>query len=131
VELLVRVPPEAERDKQAVAEAVELLCADLRREGVTAERTRRVGPSPNSKSGAALTLGSLLVYGLLSPTAVVAFTKVIVSFLHRQSARKIIIEHGDNRIEIDGSSAVTQRAALEAWCSARLAATEQSSTDMH
>jgi hypothetical protein len=98
---------------------------------VIAERTHRVGRSPSSKSGAALTLGSLLVYGLLSPTAVVAFTKVIVAFLHRQSARKIIIEQGDNRIEIDGSSAAAQRAALEDWCSARLAATGQPNADMH
>lgn len=131
MELLVRVLPEAQRDKQAVVEAAGLLCADLRREGVIAERTHRVGRSPSSKSGAALTLGSLLVYGLLSPTAVVAFTKVIVAFLHRQSARKIIIEQGDNRIEIDGSSAATQRAALEDWCSARLAATGQPNADMH
>jgi len=131
VELLLRVLPETESDKRAVVEAVELLCADLRDEGVTTDRTHRVAPSRTSKSGAALTLGSLLVYGLLSPAAVIAFTKVIVAFLHRQSARKIIIEHGDNRIEIDGPSAVAQRAALEAWCSAQLAATKQSSADLH
>jgi hypothetical protein len=130
VTLLVRVLPEADGDRQATAEAAKLLGAELCRAGVAAQPAP-VGPPPNSKSGAAVTFETLIVYALLSPTAAAAFTKVVVAFLNRQGARKIIIERGGDRIEIDGASAANQRAALETWCAARSTGAEQLSNDVN
>lgn len=128
--LLVRILPEADGDRRATAEAAKLLGAELHRAGVAAQPAP-AGQPPNSKSGAVVTFETLVIYGLLSSTTAAAFTKVIIAFLHRQSARKIIIEHGSDRIEIDGASAANQRAALEAWCAARSTSAEQPKTDVN
>ncbi|MGH3721831.1 MAG: effector-associated constant component EACC1 [Pseudonocardiaceae bacterium] len=127
--LPVRVTLKADGDRRATAEAAILLGIELHRAGVTVQPAT-TGPPPNSKPGAAVTFETLVVYALLSPTAAAAFTKVVVAFLHRQSTRKIIIEHGGDRIEMDGASAANQRAVLEAWCAARLTGTEQPSIDV-
>ncbi|MGH3819896.1 MAG: hypothetical protein ACRDRE_19525 [Pseudonocardiaceae bacterium] len=128
--LLVRVLLKEDGDERVTAEAIRLLGVELHRAGVAAQPIP-AGLPPNSKSGVAVTFDALIVYGLLSPAAVAAFTKIVLAFLRRQSARKIIIEHDGDRIEIDGASAASQRAMLEAWCAARLTGTEQPSTEVN
>ncbi|MBP2327030.1 hypothetical protein JOF56_007415 [Kibdelosporangium banguiense] len=115
VPVLVRIASGPEDSRQATADLVMALTEDLTQAGIRTRASSAV-PPPLGKSPPSALFETLLVYGIASPAAAAAFTKVVIAFLHRQRDRKIVIEHDDDRIEVHGASAADQRAAIEAWC---------------
>jgi hypothetical protein len=114
--LVVRISPLVEGCAQTVGAATGL-AEDLARAGLPA-RPAGVVPPPGAKADVGA-VGSLVVDGLLSASAVAAFARVIIAFLTRDAARSIIIERGDERLEINGISAPEQRQVIEDWCATR------------
>jgi len=67
------------------------------------------------EKGGAHSLAELVITGGLSAATVTAVASVIVGFVQRGAARKLVMRHGDRELEVTGVSARETRAAVEAF----------------
>jgi hypothetical protein len=78
-----------------------------------------VGPAPmvarEGEKGGAHSLAELVLTGGLSAATVTAVATVIVGFVQRGAARKLVLRDGDRELEVTGVSARDARTAVEAF----------------
>lgn len=107
-----------EAEPRRLDEAARTMGEDLRRVGVRAD-LEAAAVSGGGKSGQGMLVGSLVVTGVLSGTALNAIAKVVVAFVNRAAARTVTIVDGDQRITLKAASGSGQRVALDAWLARR------------
>jgi hypothetical protein len=89
------------------------LSRELVREGVPV--TTAGGPVPEgSKSGIAITAGSLVISGAVSAQAIRSITQIVLAAMRRGLAGQIKLEDGNRKFEVENASRETER-ALVAW----------------
>jgi hypothetical protein len=113
--LRVRIQPAA--DDPALLEGLRVaLAGELRTvpglEAVVPEPA--VSEAPGAKGDAVL-LGGLIASGTLSTATLTAATKIIIAWLDRARARKVILTYQGQRLVLEAASASRQRAVTEAW----------------
>ncbi|WP_124820836.1 hypothetical protein [Micromonospora ureilytica] len=78
-----------------------------------------VAPAPmaarEGEKGAAHSFAELVLTGGLSAATVTAVATVIVGFVQRGAARKLVLRDGDRELEVTGVSARDARTAVEAF----------------
>jgi len=88
------------------------LLGGLRRHGVDARRVA-VPADTGSKVGTAYAIGELILHGTQTTVAIGAVAQVVVAFVKR--GRKVVLEDGNERLEVDGVSAAQRHAIIEDW----------------
>jgi hypothetical protein len=97
-----------ERDDAARALRTELLDLDV--DAVD----QPTGPAPpGTRSGEALTLGTLIV--TMGPSMLAAVSGMVQSWMARRGDRRVTLELGGDRIELSGASDDDQRRLIEAF----------------
>lgn len=107
------------RDAEGAAAKAETagLIRELVRQGVGA--TPATEPAPTgSKSGLALTAGSLVISGALSTTVIRSITQVVLARIRRGAPGQIVLTNGDSTVSFDNPSPETER-ALTSWLTAQ------------
>jgi len=110
-------------DKEGLAgrvSAVRILDDDLRRAGIPSEQVAESAPQ-ESKSGLGASVAELLVSGVLSTASIGAFARIVIAFVNRGAGRKVILEDGGERLELDAQPTREQRRLIELWLHARSA----------
>jgi hypothetical protein len=111
---------------RTAAFAARQLVGDLARAGVA---VRPALPStPAGAKGDAASLTELVMTGGLSAATVTAVATVVVGFVQRGAARRLVMRDGDREIEVAGASAQDIRAAVEAFLRRRAEATSGGET---
>jgi hypothetical protein len=116
--LEIRVMATIGMDRREATEATADLAVGLRSVGIVASPAT-VGTPTGTRSGTALTLGSLVVQAALSGAAISAFAKVVIAFLHRGGDRKIVLKYGEDELEISGPYSKELRALVEEFLADR------------
>ncbi|MDX3655952.1 hypothetical protein PV646_01420 [Streptomyces sp. ID05-26A] len=110
-DITLRVEASGENLAKVTAELLELLSADARLD------VRQVASEVpgGAKSGTGLTVGELVVSGVLSAASVRAGASVLVSWLQGRAERKVTLKSVDDEIVIDGTPTRAQQELVEKW----------------
>jgi hypothetical protein len=111
-ELFLQVSgPVADSERTDAAAAIALLRELQTGAGL---RVSRAGlgsdPGPGRKGGEALSLAELAITGAFSATTLAALTRIVISFVRRGAARRIILRDGTRTLTIVDPSERTERA---------------------
>ncbi|MET8066913.1 hypothetical protein [Micromonospora sp. NPDC005313] len=105
-DLMVLVEPQAALGPERLDALARGLAEDLRTLSKL-QVTPATGPAESTgKSPGALQLGTLVVGGLFSATAVRALAQIAVAYINRTQTRSIRLIRGDTELEITGSTRI-------------------------
>jgi hypothetical protein len=90
------------------------LAADLRSLSRVRVDAADATPPPDSKSGTAASLGTLVLSGVFSATTARYLATTIVAWFRRSEAREVSVEVGDRHVTLRGLSGKDQHAVVEA-----------------
>ncbi|MGW4461194.1 hypothetical protein [Micromonospora sp. NPDC004704] len=74
-------------------------------------------PATGRKAGEAVSLAELVITGAFSATTLAALTQIVVAFVRRGAARRIVLRDGDRTLTIVDPSARTEQAVAH-WLTA-------------
>jgi hypothetical protein len=113
VQMRILIDHHEQDDPKTIDHVDRQLVNDLARAGM-AVRPASATP-PGGAKGDALSLAELVMTGGLSAATVTAVATIVVSFVQRGAARRLIMRDGDREIEVAGPSTQDVRAAVEAF----------------
>jgi hypothetical protein len=114
------------------AEETDTLTRELQEELLLLDAAESVArpegePVPaGAKSGAATTLGALLVTGVFSRAALNAMVSLVSEWRQRAQARRVELTEGEDSLIVTGLSGSDQKALIEAWLQRRSGSDQQS-----
>jgi hypothetical protein len=118
----VRIGLDVDRgDPRGIDQAGRLLVAEFARARVSV-RPAAEAPPPGAKSAGMHSLAELIMTGGLSAATVTAAASVIVGFVQRGAARRLVLRDGDRELDVTGVSPQDIRSAVEAFLRSSLVA---------
>ncbi|NVI92965.1 hypothetical protein HUX53_38280 [Actinomadura sp. BRA 177] len=104
-------------DLQELDELTRSLEAELKLlDSVTSVERPEAGDSPEgAKSGTLMAIGTLVVSGVFSRTALRALVDLVAEWRKRTEARKVELVEGDDSLAVEGLSAKEQRELIDQW----------------
>lgn len=110
-----------EDDLELLDELVCGLCDDLRLLDVDLVRRPASGHAPPGTRGVAgMSVTDLVLSGAFSAGTLGALTRVLTEWIRRCGARRVILEQGGDRLELDGLARSDQRELINAWIRRRV-----------
>lgn len=98
------------------------LCDELRMLDVASVHRPASGPVPFGARGvAAMSITDLIVSGVFSAGTLGAVVRVLTQWIQRCGARRVVLEEGGDRLELDGLARSEQRELINAWIRRRTA----------
>lgn len=85
------------------------LRSDLIATGLVTVTRPPATPPPYARAGAGLTIGELVVSGVLSTGTMSALASVLIAHIRRTGARSVTVRHGDDEYRFTGLSEDSQR----------------------
>jgi hypothetical protein len=108
-------------DLELLDELVCGLCDDLRMLDMDLVRRPPSGPAPpGTRGGAGMSVTDLILSGVFSAGTLGALTRVLTEWIRRCGARRVILEEGGDRLELDGLARSDQRQLIDAWIRRRV-----------
>ncbi len=127
-EILVKVTGLGEDGLHGAADAATGLIRELRTRGGLDARMQTGTSVAGQKSGAAISIGDLVVSGIFSAATVSALARIAVAYIRRGAARKITLKDGERSLVISDPSADTERAVAD-WLRTSVASGDESAED--
>lgn len=108
-------------DLELLDDLVGALCDDLRMLDLDLVRRPPSGDVPPGARGvAAMSVTELILSGAFSAGTLGALTRVLTEWIRRCGARRVILEEGGDRLELDGLTRSDQRELINAWIMRRV-----------
>lgn len=89
------------------------LRSDLVATGLVTVTRPHPTPPPDTRSGAGLSLGELIVSGVLSTGTMSALASVLIAHIRRTGARSVTVRHGEDEFRFTGLSEDAQRDLID------------------
>jgi hypothetical protein len=113
-------------DAHRLEQLTTTLRSDLVATGLVTVTRARSTPPPDTRSGTGMSIGELIVSGVLSTGTMSALAGVLIAHIKRTGARSVTVRHGEDEFRFTGLTEDAQRDLIDRLTASTAKATDES-----